>query len=553
MQAPVFVSAAAEGDFYALVAANASALNNSATSVAIVTGAALMLNNASSTLLNMDPARAAIARTELLLSITSAASAATTTVAVGAVASAVSALVSNSSQLSGVGANAALSLLRNISISGTDERRVTISNETGYTIAAGLSSIATAAQSPNNTAVNASVLGRVFGVVNLLAASQLAQLTVPGSPRLVVSSPQIQMSVSLDNTGPGSRLYSQPFTAPGSSSSFSPLHSSTFSGRSQSSSGSVRSQFASLAFDPFTRGDNNKGVTRLAFSDTNGAELPVENLTAPVYFSLPPLDALGDGVKAQCAFWDTAAAVPAYSTKGCTGLPDPRPPNHTVGWIPDFELGNDADIVLSWGIVGSLSDENCSVAVLDCSLDNPGFVHPNRAFPLLVPKVECDRNTSTSPMRVYLGSRCLLIQSDNELNCSWSNSKQARASASVTQPQPAAAGPERSCHVALSRTGVRRRWLCGQRRAGAVHVPPCALASQRTSDLNSACPLCVISDLPLATPWQLTDFAGSSKASLPMCSLSDMVGLNPADIVTSTSRATRSVAFALILQHVCLH
>jgi hypothetical protein len=38
--------------------------------------------------------------------------------------------------------------------------------------------------------------------------------------------------------------------------------------------------------------------------------------------------------------------------------------------------------------------------------------------------------------------------------------------------------------------------------------------------------------LPLANNLQLTDFSGKRKMSLPMASLSDMVSLNPADLVT---------------------
>ena len=50
-------------------------------------------------------------------------------------------------------------------------------------------------------------------------------------------------------------------------------------------------------------------------------------------------------------------------------------------------------------------------------------------------------------------------------------------------------------------------------------------------------------DAPRAA--QLTDFGGVSKPSLPMCSLSDMVGLDPADLVTKLKCVLLRIAAGL--------
>jgi hypothetical protein len=121
------------------------------------------------------------------------------------------------------------------------------------------------------------------------------------------------MRVQVDAPGADSRLFSQSLTASGSASSFAPLPASLFDDAGDVSGG-VRTQFASFAFDPYggANGSSN-GITRLAFSAPSGEEIVVAGLSRPVLFTLPPLPALADGVKAQCQFWDTAALV--YSTR----------------------------------------------------------------------------------------------------------------------------------------------------------------------------------------------------------------------------------------------
>ena len=440
VQTQVFTSPAAQASFLTTLIATSAAANVSAsTSVALVTSAAVMLNDPDSAL-NANVTAAASVREQLLRAISvDTAAAAATPAAIEAVASAVAQLVTNASQVSPGGADAALALLSSVSTAGTDGRQVPISNATSYAVANGLSSIVGAALA-TSSAVNTSVLARVLDVVNQQAASQLAQLTVPGAPPVEVSSPAIQTRVQLDVPGAASRLFSAPLTAPGSASAFAPLPADIFAGASGNLSAGVRTQFASLAFDPYSNGSDptSTGITRLAFSTRDGAEVDVSNLSAPVTFTLPPLANLTSGAKAQCQFWDTAATPPAYATRGCASIPSPVPPNHTLAWVANFSAASDADMAAAWTISGPLVDDlNCTRTVLDCSQPDAGVIYPNPAKPLTVPAVGCTAIGSTAPMLVIGGSRCALIQEDNPTACWWNNSKQAFTGAGCVASGPA--------------------------------------------------------------------------------------------------------------------
>ncbi len=127
-----------------------------------------------------------------------------------------------------------------------------ISSGLAQTVTSALSAVATSAVVSNPAA-----LTQVQVAVNTLAGGLLAALTTPGGAAVAVTSPLINLSVALDVTGAGSRLFSAPLTAPGSASSFDPLPPDIFSG----SSGVVRSLFTSLAFDPHAAANNGVSDT----------------------------------------------------------------------------------------------------------------------------------------------------------------------------------------------------------------------------------------------------------------------------------------------------
>jgi hypothetical protein len=473
----VFASADAQASFIgALVSSTAAGPLTPAdaiATVALVSSIASLLNDPNSAL-STNASAAADTRANLLTLVGSAATLATTPEALASAADAVTTLVSNASQISASGAATALSVLEAISGSGAGGK-VPISAAASAGVAAGLSSIATAALAPNSP-VSPSVLATVANVVGSLATSLLSALTTPGAAPVTVSSPLIQLSVALDTSGPDSRLFSAPLSAPGSKSSFAPLPADIFAGSSRRrrllADAGVRTQFSSLAFDAHAP-NSTAGTTTLAFSTAAG-ELDISGLSTPIRFTLP-LVPLADGLKAQCQFWDPAAA--SYSIVGCVSLPDPLPPGHNVSWKPGFTVSSDAALAAAWSISGPLMAEpsSCSFDILDCSLpNNTRAVYPNAARPFDFPAVSCDASISTDPILVISGSACALIQQDNAYGCWWSNAKHAFEGAGCV----ASGGPVQcSCR-------------------------------------------------------HLTEFAGKQVPALPTATLSELVSLQPSDLVS---------------------
>lgn len=65
---------------------------------------------------------------------------------------------------------------------------------------------------------------------------------------------------------------------------------------------------------------------------------------------------------------------------------------------------------------------------LDCS--DPAqinvTVYPNRRLPLKYPAISCGNATSQRIIRVFNGSKCRLIDTDNMEQCFWNSTSQAR-------------------------------------------------------------------------------------------------------------------------------
>ena len=496
----IFASAAAQASFIsALVSSSTAGAAGSytpasaITTVALVSSIADTLNDPTSQL-SSNATAAADTRASLLAVISRTSAVADTPEALASAADAVGSLVGIASQISPAGATAALGVLQFIS-GGGPGGAVTITPAASAGVAAGLSSIASAALDPTSP-VSLSVLKVVSGVVNALASSLLSALTTPGAAPVTVTSPLIQMSVALDLAGPGSRLFSAPISAPGSKSSFASLPADLFAGingrrRRLLADLGVRTQFSSLAFDPHTLDVNSTGTTTLAFSTASG-ELDISRLSKPVYFTLP-LVPLEDGVKAQCQFWDKAALPQNYSNTGCVSLPDPLPPGHNVSWISNFTVVSDAEMVAAWSITGPLVAPHCSFQVLDCSQhNNTRAVYPNPARPFDFPAVRCNASISTEPLLVISGSSCQIIQPNNVLGCYWNNSKHA------------------------------------------FQGPGCVASG---GPVQCACR-------------HLTEFAGKSVASLPTADLSEMDSLRPTDLLTKLRRLFIAVISLFCGMHV---
>jgi hypothetical protein len=279
-------------------------------------------------------------------------------------------------------------------LSAVSNAKIDATSGVGQTIASALDSVASSAVSGGNPAALAAVLN----VINNLAAGQAASLLenmdmTPGAPPpkpATTNTPSIQTLVQVDPPG-SDRLTTQPLTAPGSASAFEPMPAGLLP-----SATPVVTQFFSLAFDPnggSTSGgaESNSGVTRLAFTNPDGSPVPVENAAKPILFALPRVS-LDAESQAMCTYWDATAK--SYLTDGCTGVPDPQPPGHTLAFIPGYETPDDASLAMAWNISGPLM-AGCTSAA-----QQPSF-------------------------RVFSGSACKLLQPNNTFNCAWSNVMQA--------------------------------------------------------------------------------------------------------------------------------
>jgi hypothetical protein len=475
---PTFENAAAATAFVDGGTARAAAAlqtGDASSALQVVGGLAALLNSEAAG--GTDAAAAATQRAELLTIVADAfnqsAGASMGAAAVKSTAALVSSLVSSPAQLSGAGALAALSVLGSVASAGA-----AVSPAAAQSVAAALSSMALAPSGAGTAAAAGGSGGgassnnnfvAVLSVLDSLSLSQASAMSVPGQAAATVSTPAIQMSVALCSVDAGSPLFSAPLSAPGSKSSFDPLPLGTLDA---AGGASVSSTFLSLTFDAHSSSaggapsNNTGGMTRLAFSVDGGTPLPVDDLTAPLLFTLP-VSLLAPGQRAACAWWDDDdATAAAYSTDGCASLPSPAPPGHNLTFVSGFVASGHASLAMAWTISGPLMD-GCTPAFLDCTNATQRL---NGKLQVGAAAVSCG-NASDIILRAYLGAECALADTANASMCTWDVTTQAFAGAAC---------------VAANAT----RCMC-------TH---------------------------------LTDFTSSQEVNIPVCSLSDLVGLNPADI-----------------------
>ena len=487
-----------------LLAASASATSNGAALVQVAAVQSSLLAGLAAQNATANPAAAAAA--------------------VGAVVSAAPGVVLSSSAI-----GSALSVLNTVS-----DLPVNLTSGTGTLLVDALSNITSSA-----SAVDPAALGAITRVVDnlqtgqadaLVRSANASALRAPIS--VTISSASIQSLVQLSPPGSPPAVLS----APGALSAFQPIPEGLLP-----STTPVVATFLALTFNPHSPAASGNatgrrrlrqappggsavatvgGITRLAFSNPDGSPIEVANASSPVLFTMPPVT-LPDasGAQAACSFWDTAAG--AYSTAGCIAVPSPAPPNHTLGFLPGYTTPDDASLAGAWFITGPLVDETCSTQVIDCGSDAPCTgavwganctIFPNPRLPLgpgngavacpACPGPQCPP-TGPPVLRVVYGAECALWQ-NNTLGCSWNNTNQTFT------------GP--GCVASPGST----RCMCRH----------------------------------------LTDFASARVPQLTTCSLSQMVGLNPADIVNqlrflfivvcclfALMNGGAAVAFVMDMQH----
>lgn len=231
-----------------------------------------------------------------------------------------------------------------------------IDAQSAQLIAESLTSVSNAASSassdPGGPSGSLAVYSGILKATEALADSSIEGFSAAGQAPMVVSTPVIQMAVSLDQLGPGSRLFSAPLSAPGSPSSFDALPEGVFD---NAGGGAVSTTFLSLQFDPHSNGSStdggSSGMTRLAFGSAGG-EVDVSGLERPITFTLPSVT-LPNGTNAACTFWN--ATTSTYEQNGCTQLPNPVPPGHGVFWLPNLTTPTDESLAWAWNLTGPMA------------------------------------------------------------------------------------------------------------------------------------------------------------------------------------------------------
>ena len=391
----------------------------------------------SAALSNLDTATASAQQTAILGSIGTMDLTNLSTAAAENTAALVMAVVGATATLSPGAQNAALNVLASVA-----SAPINVTGGAAQSITSALSSVASSASSSNTAALLV-----VQNVLSSMAASQsnalvasLANLAPGESPApATTSSPTIQTLVQVDAPG-STRLTTTPLTVDGSPSAFEPMPVGLVD-----TSTPVVTQFVSLAFDP-NRNPNTTGITRLAFKNPDGSEIPVADAATPIRFTLPAVNlSASPGDQAVCSFWDPDAN--AYATHGCIGVPNPYPLGHRLRFIDNYQTPDDTSLASAWNITGPMVDGGlCNFKILDCNLDSPGMVFPDPRNPLdpssrpvscpLKPNATNATDGSNATLanttlprqpvlRVYYGTACLLWRPNNPYGCAWDNLLQA--------------------------------------------------------------------------------------------------------------------------------
>jgi hypothetical protein len=423
---PSFADAAAASAFVGdktEAAAVALAGGDAVSALQLVGGLAALLN-ANATALGGaagDVAVAAAQRASLLSIVADAvnqgSSAPASAASVESTAALVAQLVATPAQMSGAGSASALAVLGALAGAGK-----AVSPAAAQSVADALSAVAFAPSAGNATASSGNNYGAVLSVLGSLAASQAAALAVPGQLPATVSTPVIQMAVSLDDAS-GGRLFTSSLSAPGSNSSFDPLPADALAA---AGGAPVSTLFLSLAFDAYGGPDSNNsgGVTRLEFKAADdGAPVAVRGLAAPVLFTMPPA-VLAPGQRATCSWWDAAAGT--YSADGCAALPSPYPPGHELAFSAGFVASDAASLATAWNISSGPLLDGCSVAFLDCT--NATARASGRLDVGAAGALTCG-NASDIVLRAYTGAACGLRNASNAASCAWDVVTQAFAGA----------------------------------------------------------------------------------------------------------------------------
>jgi hypothetical protein len=317
-------------------------------------------------------------------------------------AAAVSLLVAEAGAVSRAASDTALGVLDGVAAAGA-----AVSLDAAAHTGDALSSLVDASEAAVNASdADAAVLVRVLGVLESLSASFAAQQLVPGLPPLELRSSRIALATGLDTPA---QAAARAFTAPGTNATFDPLPPDALSEP-------AASLFLALDFDPWAPGSGGR-VARLAFTAPGGgAQLLVSRLRVPITFSLDAPPGLAADQQARCRFWDAVAG--AYSSVGCTAMPNPAPPGDalTLSWDRSVTVSTEADLAMTWQTTGPLA-AGCASSVVDCGGAGSSAVFWEGGGAASAPLVTCA--AGASGLRVFSGTACALTSANNSARCGW--------------------------------------------------------------------------------------------------------------------------------------
>ncbi|KAK3233595.1 hypothetical protein CYMTET_56119 [Cymbomonas tetramitiformis] len=291
----------------------------------------------------------------------------------------------------------------------------------------GLSSVTAGAVGGGNQSAEVSA---AVAVVRSIGQSMVGTMTSGEEPFSVATEVLSAVAQRDDLSSSGSRAFREPVLSPSGAAVALPASLGAALGENGSTAALVDIMVVSCAVDAHADHGREEGSILSAsnmtsitlYSPEEGGELGVQGLQEAMTFSLPiqlpanHTDAGGaEGTSpaaasaarapflgARCVYWDEAEG--AYSSAGCTTLPNPAPPGSSVFWRTRNVSGL-AALEAAWAVEDLPGEDGSSNLTAGC-VEEWGAVFPEYLG-------------TDGGRRKYLGEDCQLADPQNSVRCWW--------------------------------------------------------------------------------------------------------------------------------------
>ncbi|KAK3262321.1 hypothetical protein CYMTET_28815 [Cymbomonas tetramitiformis] len=291
----------------------------------------------------------------------------------------------------------------------------------------GLSSVTAGAVGGGNQSAEVSA---AVAVVRSIGQSMVGTMTSGEEPFSVATEVLSAVAQRDDLSSSGSRAFREPVLSPSGAAVALPASLGAALGENGSTAALVDIMVVSCAVDAHADHGREEGSILSAsnmtsitlYSPEEGGELGVQGLQEAMTFSLPiqlpanHTDAGGAGgtspaassaarapfLGARCVYWDEAEG--AYSSAGCTTLPNPAPPGSSVFWRTRNVSGL-AALEAAWAVEDLPGEDGSSNLTAGCA-EEWGAVFPEYLG-------------TDGGRRKYLGEGCQLADPQNSVRCWW--------------------------------------------------------------------------------------------------------------------------------------